>query len=51
MNHNSTNNNGNNEGDGINEQAEEILQVKIMNTSISQNVYLIIEKTTTEVTK
>ena len=47
MNHNSNNNNGNNEFDGLNEQAE------VINTSISQNIYLIIKKlpTTTEVTK
>ena len=41
MNHNSTNNNDNNEVDGLNEQAEEILQAETINTSISQKVYII----------
>ena len=53
MNHNLTNNNSNNGVDGLNEQAEEILQAETKNTSISQNINLIIIKTptTTEVTK
>ena len=34
MNHSSTNNNGNNEVDGLNEQAEEMLQAETINTYV-----------------